>query len=58
VGVSYHSKNMSNYIVKLIDAGYLYYTNPENIKFSNQKYFTLEDNINIQKVSVGVSEQN
>jgi len=38
----------------LIDAGYMYYTNPENIKYSNQKYFTIQD----KKVSVGVSEQN
>jgi helix-turn-helix protein len=53
-GVSYHSKNMNNYITSLIDAGYLYYTNPENIKYSNQKYFTIEENY--KKVSEGVSE--
>jgi ATP-dependent DNA helicase RecG len=54
-GVSYHSKNMNNYINSLIDAGYLYYTNPENIKYSNQKYFLIEENY--KKVSEGVSEQ-
>jgi DNA replication protein DnaD len=53
VGVSYHSKNMNNYITSLIDAGYLYYTNPESIKHSNQKYFTLEENY--KKVSEVVS---
>ena len=53
IGISYHSKNIANYINYLIDAGYLYYTNPENMKYSNQKYFTIED----KKVSVGVSEQ-
>ena len=53
IGISYHSKNMANYIMNLVDAGYLYYTNPENIKHSNQKYFTVED----KKVSKGVSEQ-
>jgi ATP-dependent DNA helicase RecG len=53
IGVSYHSKNIGNYIETLIDAGSLYYTNPENIKHSNQKYFTVED----KKVSEGVSEQ-
>jgi ATP-dependent DNA helicase RecG len=52
IGVSYHSKNMANYIGSLIDAGYLYYTNPESIKHNNQKYFTVED----KKVSEGVSE--
>jgi len=52
IGVSYHSKNMANYIGTLIDAGCLYYTNPENIKHSNQKYFTVED----KKVSEVVSE--
>jgi hypothetical protein len=51
IGVSYHSKNIANYIGALIDAGYLYYTNPENIKYSNQKYFIIED----KKVSEGVS---
>ena len=54
VGVSYHSKNMNKYITSLIDAGYLYYTNPESIKHSNQKYFTLEEDF--KKVSEGVSE--
>ena len=54
VGVSYNSKNMNNYITVLIDAGYLYYTNPENIKYSNQKYFTIEENY--KEVSEGVSE--
>ena len=54
VGVSYHSKNMNNYITSLIDSGYLYYTNPENIKHSAQKYFTLEENY--KRVSEGVSE--
>jgi ATP-dependent DNA helicase RecG len=53
-GVSYHSKNMNHYINSLIDAGYLYYTNPENIKYSNQKYFMIEENY--KKVSEGVSE--
>jgi len=53
IGVSYHSKNMANYINSLIDAGCLYYTNPENMKYSKQKYFTIED----KKVSEGVSEQ-
>ncbi|GHT05861.1 transcriptional regulator [Bacteroidia bacterium] len=52
IGVSYHSKNLANYIGSLIDAGCLYYTNPESIKHSNQKYFTVED----KKVSEGVSE--
>jgi ATP-dependent DNA helicase RecG len=52
IGVSYHSKNMANYIGTLIDAGLLYYTYPENKKDSNQKYFTVED----RKVSEGVSE--
>jgi hypothetical protein len=33
----------------------LYYTNPENIKYSNQKYFLIEENY--KKVSEGVSEQ-
>jgi len=33
----------------------LYYINPENIKYSNQKYFTIEENY--KKVSEGVSEQ-
>jgi len=53
IGVSYHSKNITNYIGTLIDAGCLYYTNPENIKHSNQKYFAVED----KKVSERVSEQ-
>ena len=43
IGVSYHSKNIATYIVKLIDTGYLYYTNPENINHMKQKYFTVED---------------
>ena len=51
IGVSYHSKNIANYIGTLIDSGYLYYTNPENIKHSTQKYFTVED----KKVSEVVS---
>ena len=51
IGVSYHSKNMANYIGTLIDAGFLYYTRPENMKHSDQKYFTVED----KKVSGGVS---
>jgi ATP-dependent DNA helicase RecG len=45
IGVSYQSKNMNRYISKLIDAGYLYYTVPENISYRNQKYFTIEDNL-------------
>ena len=49
IGVSYHSKNMANYINSLIDTGLLYYTNPENMKYSNQKYFTIGD----RKVSEG-----
>ena len=52
IGVSYHSKNIANYIGILIDAGCLYYTNPENIHHRDQKYFTVED----KKVSGGVSE--
>ena len=43
IGVSYHSKNIANYIGTLIDAGYLYYTNPKNVKHMHQKYFTVED---------------
>lgn len=38
VGVSYHSKNIQNYITSLIEAGYLEMTNPENPKANNQKY--------------------
>jgi hypothetical protein len=57
VGVSYHSKNINKYISTLIDAGYLYYTNPENIKHSNQKYFTIEEDLRDKKVSGVVSEQ-
>lgn len=37
-GVSYHSKNIQNYITSLIEAGYLEMTNPENPKANNQKY--------------------
>ncbi|MDR1415899.1 MAG: putative DNA binding domain-containing protein [Prevotellaceae bacterium] len=51
IGVSYHSKNMANYISSLIEAGFLYYTNPESTKHSNQKYITVED----KKVSGVVS---
>ena len=43
--VSYHSKNISRYISQLIDAGFLYYTIPENTSHRNQKYFTIEDNL-------------
>ena len=43
IGVSYHSKNIATYIGKLIDAGYLYYTNPDNINHMQQKYFTIDD---------------
>jgi len=53
IGVSYHSRNIAKYIGTLIDGGYLYYINPENIFHSNQKYFTIED----KKVSGGVSGQ-
>jgi ATP-dependent DNA helicase RecG len=45
IGVSYQSKNMNRYISKLVDAGYLYYTVPENISSRNQKYFTIENNL-------------
>ena len=51
IGVSYHSKNMANYIGTLIDAGFLYYTIPDSPFHRNQKYFTVED----KKVSGGVS---
>jgi dienelactone hydrolase len=44
-GVSYHSKNMSRYISQLIDAGYLYYTIPENTSHRSQKYFTIENHL-------------
>lgn len=37
-GVSYHSKNVQNYITNLVEAGYLEMTNPDNPNASNQKY--------------------
>ncbi|MDR0863869.1 MAG: hypothetical protein LBO74_02920 [Candidatus Symbiothrix sp.] len=43
LGVSYHSKNINRYISTLIDAGYLYYTNPGEVHHSNQKYFSIEE---------------
>ena len=51
IGVSYHSKNIANYIGALIEGGYLYYTIPELPSHRNQKYFTVED----KKVSGVVS---
>ena len=45
IGVSYHSKNINKYISQLIDAGYLYYTIPEYVSHRNQKYFTIENNL-------------
>jgi ATP-dependent DNA helicase RecG len=43
IDMSYHSQNISKYISKLIDAGYLYYTIPGKLNHSNQQYFTIED---------------
>ncbi|GHU63032.1 hypothetical protein FACS1894123_05020 [Bacteroidia bacterium] len=45
IGVSYHSWNINKFITTLVDAGYLYYTSPESVHHSNQKYFTVEDNV-------------
>jgi ATP-dependent DNA helicase RecG len=42
IGVSYHSKNVNKFVSTLVDAGYLYYTIPEQISHRNQKYFTIE----------------
>ena len=43
IGVSYHSKNITKYIIALIESGFLYYTIPESPFHRNQKYFTVED---------------
>ncbi|GHT55192.1 hypothetical protein AGMMS49982_20850 [Bacteroidia bacterium] len=43
MGVSYHSKNVNKFVSALVDAGYLYYTVPENVYHRNQKYFTIEE---------------
>ena len=37
-GVTYHSKNIQNYITALVDNDYLEMTNPDNPNASNQKY--------------------
>jgi ATP-dependent DNA helicase RecG len=46
IGVSYHSKNINKYVSALLDAGMLYYTIPDTPHHRNQKYFTVEENLN------------
>ena len=41
-GVTYHSKNIQNYITALINNDYLEMTNPDNPNASNQKYRRVE----------------